>query len=89
MNLQSVTLNGAIPFKLDVSDQLDNILYCSSVDEHLFDVAIFNTKHKQLILEYNEEDNIKYAKIQVKIGEKLYKDSIFKVVITENFVKKK
>ena len=84
MNLQSVTLNGAIPFKLDVSDQLDNILYCSSVDEHLFDVAIFNTKHKQLILEYNDEGSVRYAKIQVKIGEKLYKDSIFKVIITSN-----
>ena len=84
MSLQSVTLNNAIPFTLDVSNQQENTLYCSSIDEHLFNVGIFNTKHKQLILEYNEEDNIKYAKIQVKIGEKLYKDSIFKVVITEN-----
>ena len=84
MNLHSVTLNGAIPFKLDVSDQLDNVLYCSSVDEHLFNVAIFNTKHKQLILEYNDEGGARYAKIQVKIGEKLYKDSIFKVIYNTN-----
>jgi hypothetical protein len=84
VNLHSVTLNGTIPFKLDVSDQLDNVLYCSSVDEHLFNVAIFNTKHKQLILEYNDEGSERYAKIQVKIGEKLYKDSIFKVIITDN-----
>ena len=86
MSLQPVTLNDKIPFTLDVSTELENILYCSSINEHLFNVAIFNTKHKQLILEYNDEGNIRYAKIQVKIGEKLYKDSIFKVIITDNKV---
>ena len=86
MSLQPVTLNDKIPFTLDVSTELENILYCSSINEHLFNVAIFNTKHKQLILEYNDEGSVRYAKIQVKIGEKLYKDSIFKVIITDNKV---
>lgn len=84
MSLQSVILNDKIPFTLQVSNDLENVLYCTNINEHLFNVAIFDTKHKPLILEYREEENEKYVNIDVKIGNKLYKNSIFKVIITDN-----
>jgi len=84
VSLQSVTLNNKIPFTLVISNDSENILYCTNINEHLFNVAIFDTKHKPLILEYNEENSEKYVNIDVKIGNKLYKKSIFRVVLTDN-----
>ena len=80
MSLQSVILNDKIPFTLDVSTGSSNILYCNSINEHVFGVAVFEVKDKQLILEYQEENNEKYVKIDVQIGNKVYRQSAFKVV---------
>lgn len=85
MNLYNVLLNNKIPFVLLESGKAENVIYCKSFSDYLFNVGTFVTKSKEVILEYVTEDNEKYVVTDVTFenGE-CFRNVRFKVVVNEN-----
>lgn len=84
MRLSTVILNGKTSFPLIVSNDVENILYSNAFTEQFFNVGLITTKHKQLLLEYIQENNEKFVKVDIQVENKLYKDVYFKIVETDN-----
>lgn len=85
MNLYNVLLNNEIPFVLHESSDLENVIYCKSFSDYLFNVGTFTTKTKEVILEYITEDDRRYiiADVTFENGE-CYKNVKFEVIIDED-----
>lgn len=82
MNPIDVIINSKIPLKVVKSADSESILYCSDINEHLFNVCIFKTKEKDLILEYKELNDEKYVTLSVTDGGNLYENIRFRIVQT-------
>ncbi len=84
MNLYNVLLNNEIPFVLLESDDLQNVIYCKSFSDYLFNVGTFVTKTKEVILEYVTEGEGQYiiADVTFENGE-CYPSVKFQVIINE------
>ena len=61
MNLYDVLLNNKIPFTLLETADSENVIYCKSFSDYLFNVGTFVTKTKEVILEYVTEGDEKYV----------------------------
>jgi len=84
LNLKPVFLN-KIPMVVLQDGNQSNTLYCKSFEEYLFGVGIFNTKTKEAILEYTEEQGERYvtADVTFENGEQ-YKQIKFHVIISDS-----
>lgn len=67
------------------SGEAENVIYCKSFSDYLFNVGTFVTKTKEVILEYVTEDSEKYviADVTFENGD-CFKGVKFKVVINES-----
>ena len=85
MNLYNVLLNNKIPFVLLENNDSENVIYCKSFSDYLFNVGTFVTKTKEVILEYVTEGEEKYVFVDVVLenGECL-NNVKFKIVIDEH-----
>ena len=85
MNLYNVLLNNKIPFVLHESDDSENVIYCKSFSDYLFNVGTFTTRTKEVILEYVVDNAEKYVVADVTFDNgDCYRDVRFKVVVNEN-----
>lgn len=84
MSLQTVTFNDRISFALLVDSKKENVIYCKSVTEHFFNVGLFSTDNSDLLLEYYEENGEKFTKVNVQLGDTLYKEVEFKIVVSDS-----
>ena len=85
MNLYNVLLNNKIPFVLHESNDSENVIYCKSFSDYLFNVGTFTTRTKEVILEYVVDNAEKYVVADVTFDNgECYRDVRFKVVINEN-----
>ena len=85
MNLYNVLLNNKIPFVLHESGDLENVIYCKSFSDYLFNVGTFTTRTKEVILEYVVDNTEKYVVADVTFDNgECYRDVRFKVVVNEN-----
>ena len=84
MNLYNVLLNNKIPFILSENNTAENVIYCNSFNDYLFNVGVFKTKEKEVVLEYITINDDKYTKLDVTFeGGECYKDVEFKIIITD------
>ena len=85
MNLYNVLLNNEIPFVLHESGDSENVIYCKSFSDYLFNVGTFVTKTKEVILEYVTEGEKQYiiADVTFENGE-CYRNVKFEVIINES-----
>ena len=82
-NLTQAYLN-KIPLPLIV-DNTDNVIYCSNFKDYLFNVGIFQTKTKEVILEYATVGEEKYVSADVLFENgDTYHSVKFRVVVSEN-----
>ena len=85
MNLYNVLLNNKIPFVLHESGDSENVIYCKSSSDYLFNVGTFVTKTKEVILEYVVENGEKYVSVDVTFDNgECYENVRFKIVVNEN-----
>ena len=85
MNLYNVLLNNKIPFVLHESGDSENVIYCKSFSDYLFNVGTFTTRTKEVILEYVVDNAEKYVVADVTFDNgECYRDVRFKVVVNEN-----
>ena len=85
MNLYNVLLNNKIPFVLHESGDSENVIYCKSFSDYLFNVGTFTTRSKEVILEYVVDNAEKYVVADVTFDNgECYRDVRFKVVVNEN-----
>ena len=85
MSLHNVLLNNKISFLLLEDNNANNIIYCNTFADYLFNVAVFKTKTKEVILEYTVVDNDKYVTVDVTLENgDCYPDVQFKIVVNEN-----
>jgi len=85
VNLYNVLINNQIPFVLVETNNKENVIYCNSFNDNLFNVGIFSTKTKDIILEYFTVKDDKYVKIDITFEDgKCYKDVKFKIIINES-----
>jgi len=85
VNLYNVLLNNKIPFVLHESGDSENVIYCKSFSDYLFNVGTFTTRTKEVILEYVVDNAEKYVVADVTFDNgECYRDVRFKVVINEN-----
>lgn len=75
---------GKIPVVLLVDNSSENTLYCKSFTDYLFNIGLFSTKTKEVILEYTSRGGDKYAVTDVVFenGE-CYRNVKFKVVVAD------
>ena len=85
MSLHNVLLNNKISFVLLEDNNAENIIYCNSFADYLFNVGVFKTKTKEVILEYTVIDSDKYvtADVTLENGD-CYSGVQFKIVVNEN-----
>jgi len=85
VSLHNVLLNNKISFVLLEDNNAENIIYCNSFADYLFNVAVLKTKTKEVILEYTVVDNDKYvtADVTLENGD-CYPGVQFKIVVNEN-----
>lgn len=87
MNLYNVLLNNKIPFILSESNTSENIIYCNSFNDYLFNVGVFKTRDKEVVLEYIVVNEEKYAQLDITFeGGECYKNVEFKIIITDKKV---
>ena len=85
MNLYNVLLNNKISFVLHESGDSENVIYCKSFSDYLFNVGTFTTRTKEVILEYVVDNAEKYVVADVTFDNgECYRDVRFKVVVNEN-----
>jgi len=85
VKLHNVLLNSKIPFNLLETNSAENVIYCSSFSDYLFNIGIFKTKTKEIIVEYTTENLEKYAKLDVTLEDKThFRNVLFKIIIDEN-----
>ena len=85
MNLYNVLLNNKIPFVLHESSDSENVIYCKSFSDYLFNVGTFTTRTKEVILEYVVNNAEKYVVADVTFDNgECYRNVRFKVVVNEN-----
>lgn len=85
MNLYNVLLNNKIPFVLHESSDSENVIYCKSFSDYLFNVGTFTTRTKEVILEYVVNNAEKYVVADVTFDNgECYRNARFKVVVNEN-----
>lgn len=84
MDYTPVILDSRIPFKLIQISEGENVIYCKSFKDQLFDSGFFSTKEKDFVHNYVTENNEKYIITDVTTPDnKVYKNVKFKVVIDE------
>jgi hypothetical protein len=84
VNLYNVFLNNKIPFVLLESNESENVIYCKSFSDYLFNVGTFVTKTREVILEYVTEGEDKYVVADVTLDDgTCYRDVRFKIVVNE------
>ena len=84
LNLKSVYFD-KVPFIVLEDNGTENTLYCNSFQDYLFNVGIFQTKTKELILEYATQDNEKYVTTDLTFEDGTqYRHVKFRVVVCEN-----
>lgn len=87
MNLYNVLLNNKIPFILSESNTSENIIYCNSFNDYLFNVGVFKTRDKEVVLEYVVVNEEKYAQLDITFEDgECYKNVEFKIIITDKKV---
>ena len=69
MNLYNVLLNNKIPFTLLETTDSENVIYCKSFSDYLFNVGTFVTKTKEIILEYSTQDGEKYVSVDITFND--------------------
>ena len=75
---------GKIPVVLLIDNNSENTLYCKSFTDYLFNVGLFATKTKEVLLEYSIRGGDKYAVTDIifENGE-CYRNVKFKVVVAD------
>jgi hypothetical protein len=63
--LYEVAVNTTVPMVLIESGEVENIFFCSSFSDQLFNVGIFKTRDAELISEYVVEDREKYIHVDL------------------------
>ena len=85
MNLYNVLLNNKIPFTLLETTDSENVIYCKSFSDYLFNVGTFVTKTKEVILEYVTEGEEKYVIADVTFNDGTCFTGVrFKVIVNEH-----
>lgn len=85
MKLYNVLFNNKIPFVLLENDDSDNVIYCNSFEDHLFNIGTFGTKTKEIMLEYSLNQDEKYVVVDVTFEDgKCYEGVLFKIVVSED-----
>lgn len=85
MNLYNVLLNNKISFELLENSESENVIYCKSFSDYLFNVGMFTTKTKEVILEYVVDNAEKYVVADVTFDNgECYRGIRFKVVVNEH-----
>ena len=84
LNLKSVYFD-KVPFIVLEDNNTENTLYCNGFQDYLFNVGIFQTKTKELILEYTTQDNEKYVTTELTFEDgSHYRHVKFRVVVCED-----
>jgi len=84
VQLHNVLINSKIPFVLLENDQSENVIYCKSFSDYLFNIGIFTTKTKEIIIEYVTEGVEKYTKLDITLEDRThFKGVLFKIVIND------
>lgn len=85
MNLHNVILNNKIPFVLLENNNSENVIYCSTFSDYIFNVGTFVTKTKEVILEYVTEGEEKYVFADVTFNNGTCFPGVrFKVIVNEH-----
>jgi len=85
VNLYNVLLNNKIPFTLLETTDSENVIYCKSFSDYLFNVGTFVTKTKEVILEYVTEGEEKYVIADVTFNDGTCFTGVrFKVIVNEH-----
>lgn len=85
MDCIQIILDKRIPLKVLQVLEGENVIFCKSFKEELFDSGFFSTKEKDFVHKYIIENNQKYIITDVITPDKkIYKNIKFKVVMNEN-----
>ena len=85
MQLYNVLLNNKIPFVLLENNESENVIYCKSFSDYLFNVGTFQTKTKEVILEYTTVGEEKYVRADITLEDGTHYPGVsFRVIVNEN-----